>query len=271
MEMSHDPIATYGQESQLEQRIETLNGGSIAMFSARAPNKTTVNEDAYAVIPVDEQTLILAVADGAGGLPHGNLAARFAIESLIEAVTDGRGEAPRVSIVNGFEQGQKKICEQIPGAATTLIVVEITNRTARTYHAGDSGACIIGGRSKMKGYTVFHSPTGYAVEAGLLSEDEAMYHEARHIVSNVLGDPNMSVEIGTTVDLAPNDTIVIASDGLYDNLFREEVGALACRGSLEFACRTLIEVTTTRMLNPYSDGPSKPDDLTVLMYRQNRS
>jgi PPM family protein phosphatase len=210
MGMSHDPIAAYGQESQLEQRIETLNGGSIAMFSTRAPYKTTVNEDAYAVIPVHEQTLILAVA------------------------------APRVSIVNGFEQGQKKIREQIPGAATTLVVVEITNRTARTYHAGDSGACIIGGRGKMKGHTVFHSPTGYAVEAGLLSEDEAMYHEARHIVSNVLGDPNMSVEIGTTVDLAPNDTIVVASDGLYDNLFRKEVATLACLGSLEFACRTLL-------------------------------
>lgn len=269
--MSHEAIAAFQQESQLEPRIETINSGSIAMFSTRAPNKSTANEDAYAVIPVDEETLILAVADGAGGLPHGDLAARFAIESLIAAIANGPVDAPRVSIINGFEDGQRKICEQIPGAATTLIVVEITNHTVRTYHVGDSGACIVGGRGKTKGYTVFHSPTGYAMEAGLLSEEEAMHHEARHIVSNVLGDPNMSVEIGTTVDLASRDTIVIASDGLYDNLLREEVGALACRGSLDFACRTLVEVTAARMLDPYSDGPSKPDDLTVLMYRQNRS
>ena len=60
------------------------------MFSAHSPDKLTVNEDAYAIIPVDEETLILAVGDGAGGHPQGNGAARLAIEGLVSEVRVGR-------------------------------------------------------------------------------------------------------------------------------------------------------------------------------------
>lgn len=267
--MIEGPRAFY-TDSQGTPEVAHLRHGSVAMFSARSPDKMTVNEDAYAVVPVDGKTVVLAVADGAGGHVNGDAASRLAIDSLIVEIQHGVELAPRVAILNGFEVGQDMITGQFPGAATTLVVVEITGRTARTYHVGDSGASVIGGRGKLKFQTVFHSPTGYAVEAGLLSEAEAMRHAARHVVSNLLGIETMSVDVGTPLNLSARDTIVIASDGLYDNLSSSEIAALACRGDLESACRSLVGAATDRMLEPAADQPSKPDDLTVLVYRRGR-
>lgn len=238
------------------------------MFSAPSPDKTTVNEDAYAAIPAGDDSLVLAVADGVGGQDRGEIAARMAIESLINEIRIGCDLPLRTAIINGFERGQAQIIAEAPGAATTLVVVEIANQTVRTYNVGDSGACVIGGRGKNKVQTVFHSPTGYAVAAGLLTESEALVHSSRHLVSNILGHAHMSVEIGTPVALAPQDTVVVASDGLYDNLLSGEIAALACRGMLEATCCSLIDTATARMVNPTTGQPSKPDDLTVLLYRR---
>lgn len=255
---------------QVAPDLTDLQCGSIAMFSTRSPTKETINEDAYAVIPIDEETIVLAVADGVGGHPFGDAAARLAIQSLIVELRQASSSSLDTAILNGFEVGQGMITGQIPGAATTLIVVEISKHTARTYNVGDSGACIIGSRGKNKLQTVFQSPIGYAMAAGLLTETEAMHHGARHLVSNILGNQTMEVDIGKPMELAQRDTVLIASDGLYDNLMRDEIAELACRGTLEEACQSLVAKAMKRMGKCSAGHPSKPDDLTVLMYRQHR-
>ena len=263
-----DSVTTLFGSKQRTPTCVKYPRGMVAMFSTASPFKRSPNEDCYAVIPLNKETLILAVADGAGGHPNGGMAARLVIEAVVKEVTLPGKRPVRESIVNGFDAGQAAIVTQVPGAATTLIVVEITNRSARTYHVGDSGACVIGGRGKVKSYTIFHSPTGYAAEAGMLTEQQAMMHEHRHVVSNLMGDAEMSVEIGQPLLLAARDTIVVASDGLFDNLLRDEIGAISCRGPLADAGQNLIAAATARMKDVDPDEPGKADDLTILMYRQ---
>lgn len=247
-----------------------LPGGSAALYSAPSPDKSTVNEDAAAVIPFGDNSIILAVADGAGGHAKGDVAARIAIEALVDELEGNPEAVLRVAILNAFEAAQAGINERCPGSATTLVVGEITNGTARCYHVGDSGICIVGGRGKLKFQSVFHSPTGYGVEAGLLSETQAMQHASRHVVSNILGMSPMSVEIGVPLELARRDTVVIASDGLFDNLLSEEIAALACKGPIGSACAALAAAAAARMDDAMPGQLGKPDDLTVLLYRRRR-
>ena len=256
--------------TQAVPELSDLKCGSIAMCSTRSPAKDTINEDAYAVIPIDEDTIVLAVADGVGGHPFGDAAARLAIQSLIVELRRAPSSGLDTAILNGFEVGQDMITGQIPGAATTLVVVELSKHKTRMYNVGDSGARIIGSRGKNKYQTLFHSPIGYAMAAGMLTETEAMHHAARHLVSNILGSENMEVDIGKPMKLAPRDTVLIARDGLYDNLMSAEISALACRGTLAEACRSLVEKAMARMHQCDDGHPSKPDDLTVLMYRRHR-
>ena len=94
-----------------------------------------------------------------------------------------------------------------------------------------------------------------------------MHHEDRHIVSNMLGAADMRIEVGSARRLAPRDTLLVASDGLSDNLAPEEIVELIRAGPLERGARRLAADARERMDKPREGRPSKPDDLTFLLFR----
>lgn len=249
-------------------------GGTAAVFTNRSPIKETPNEDVAALWPTVDGHGILAVADGLGGHAGGERASRLAIEkiqsSIQEALTPA-DEPPadqlRGAILNGIESANQAVRELGTGAATTLALVEIQERTIRPYHVGDSVILLTGQRGKLKMQTIAHSPIGYAVEAGLMKEEEAIHHEERHVISNVIGSDQMRIEMGAPVEMARRDTLVLASDGLLDNLLPSEIVEFVRSGPLEVAVRELVDEALRRMNDGDGHGPSKPDDLTVIAYR----
>jgi serine/threonine protein phosphatase PrpC len=244
-------------------------GGTVCVYTARSPEKTTPNEDSLALLPCADHTGVLVVADGLGGLRAGDLASRHAVDSLAAAVTQGCAgqDSMREAILNGVEQADEKISAMGLGAATTVAIVEIRGREVRPYHVGDSMTLITGQRGRIKYLTVPHSPVGYAVEAGLLDAEEAMYHEQRHLVSNVVGTPHMHVEIGPKVTLAARDTLLVGSDGLYDNLQVDEIAGIIRKGPLSSAAGALAAQCRTRMQEYQPDRPHKPDDMSFILFR----
>ncbi len=126
---------------------------------------------------------------------------------------------------------------------------------------------VMGQRGKIKLQTVSHSPVGFAVEAGVIDEAEAMHHEDRHLVSNVLGASDMRIEVGSTLTLSPRDTLLLSSDGLFDNLHRDEIVERMRKGPLLEAARRLGQDSVRRMTRPVGENPSKPDDLTFVVLR----
>ena len=101
----------------------------------------------------------------------------------------------------------------------------------------------------------------------MLDEAEAMHHDQRHLVSNVVGSPEMRIEIGPPLELAPRDTLILASDGLSDNLHVDEIIERLRRGSLEQVSERLIHDALARMQSPAEGRPSKADDLTLVSFR----
>jgi len=254
--------------SQVEQY--NIARGKVVTFTARSPVKETVNEDVLAVIPVGEHAGVFVIADGLGGLPAGEVAARLAVTSLRESLSEitEDGVSLREAILNGIEQANANILALGNGCATTLAVVELQAGVMRSYHVGDSLIMLVGQRGKVKFQNVSHSPVGYAVEAGLLDEAEAVHHEERNVVSNVIGTANMRIDIGPTIELAPRDTLLLASDGLPDNLYVDEIVVRMKAGPLQVAGTALVQDCRKRMQNPMQDRPSHPDDLSMILYRQ---
>ena len=140
---------------------------------------------------------------------------------------------------------------------------------ARTYQVGDSEAIITGQRGVVRAQTMAHSPTGFAVEAGFLDQEEALHHEERHLVSNFVGTTDMRIDIGAEIELRAKDTVLVASDGLTDNIHLHEINDLMRTGPLSASLDAIVSLATRRMTAEGTKQPSKPDDLSVILFRKN--
>ncbi|KPK48602.1 MAG: hypothetical protein AMS22_15045 [Thiotrichales bacterium SG8_50] len=242
--------------------------GQVSFYSHRAPDKDTDNEDSIAILQPAPDILVLVVADGLGGERAGSEASRIAVESMHESIRNvDQADGLREGILSGFEHANNAVRALGIGAATTLAVVEIRGRQMRAYHVGDSAILVCGQRGKDKFQSLAHSPTAYAVEAGLLDESDAMQHEHRHLVSNVVGSEEMHIDMGPLLELADRDTVLLASDGLTDNLYYEEIVEVVRHGKLELAASQLLARSIKRMHGEEASHPGKPDDLTFVLFR----
>ena len=78
----------------------------------------------------------------------------------------------------------------------------------------------------------------------------------------------MKIDIGAPVELQPRDTVLLASDGLMDNVHLEEIIEHIRKGPAEAAVDAVVELARSRMQSNNSKEPSKPDDLSVIVYRK---
>jgi len=253
------------------QQVEMdVAGGTAVAYSCREPGKETENEDSVALIPYGPGAAALVVADGAGGLPAGKRASLTAITTLAESLQSAMDKTTllRTAILNGIEAANDAVLGLANGSATTMTVITIEGRIARSYQIGDSEAIIVGQRGLVKLQTTAHSPTGFAVEAGFLDEREALHHEERHLVSNFLGTSDMRIDVGATVKLSPRDTIIVASDGLMDNVHVDEILECVRKGPLTDAVNCAVGLAAQRMQVTREGQPSKPDDLSIIVFRK---
>lgn len=254
--------------AQTEAADLDMPQGQVSLRTFRSPGKETENEDSAAVIPFGADGLVLAVADGVGGSPGGKQASNLAVQTLADVLmrTSPERDNLRAAVVDAVEETNQQLLDLGRGSATTLVVGELLNGRVRSYHVGDSELMSVGQRGRIKLRVIPHSPTGFAVEAGLLDEDEAIEHDTRHLLFNVIGAPDMRIEIGPPVRINDYDTVILSSDGLFDNLFVDEIVKIIRCGELSRAADELAGLALARMAGD-EIGPSKPDDLTIILYR----
>jgi serine/threonine protein phosphatase PrpC len=253
-----------------DRRHVLVGGGESIAYCAPSPDRSTENEDAVALIPYGPQAAVFVVADGAGGLPAGRLASQTAVKALIAQLESASEKTImlRTAILDGIEAANAAVLGLANGSATTFTVITIEGLTARAYQVGDSEAIIVGQRGVIRLQTLSHSPTGLAVEAGFLGQREALHHHDRHLVSNFLGSANMRIDMGTEIGLRQRDTVILASDGLLDNVHTAEIIERARKGPLPKAAEAVIALARRRMNGTAVEQPSKPDDLSLILFRK---
>ena len=266
-----DSDATHSVPAQ--PLLSEVAGGWALSFRVQSPEKSGAdeNEDSVAVFGLGPSRCVLAVADGMGGQLAGGAASRLAVDALaasLDRAVDDAETGLRAFVLDAFERANADVSALGVGAGTTFAVAEIDGSVLRPYHVGDSAILVVGQRGRLKLHTVSHSPVGYALEAGLLDEQEALHHEERHVVSNAIGDPEMRIEVGAPLELARYDTVLLATDGLLDNLSVAEITDFIRKGPLEDVGASLIRAVRARMQDAESGAPSKPDDLGFVVFRR---
>lgn len=217
------------------------------------------NEDACEIRRISHPMgsfLLLAVADGLGGHPAGEVASSLAVRTLCGIVHDQLLHLPEPDLASletlmkmAFRETNNRVIaiseqeEGLRGMGTTLVAALISGEGCCTIgNVGDSRAYLIG--EELERLTRDHSRVQELVEEGLLSRDEAEHHPLRNIVTRIIGRKGDEADI-TSIQVG-NARILVCSDGLLDGLTEDEIFAVAATEPIPSVCNALIEAALAR-------------------------
>ena len=181
------------------------------------------NEDSYLI---NSSLGLFVVADGMGGHEAGEVASKVAVKSLERTLTqapDGEtalrdGILAANSEIFGMAQADSKL----NGMGTTLTAVYYHSGKVLIGHVGDSRAYLI--RNFVATLlTRDHSLVNELVQSGHITEEEALNHPQRHVVTRALGiDPMVEIDL-LVQEIKAGDRLVLCTDGLSNLVSAEEI------------------------------------------------
>jgi protein phosphatase len=180
------------------------------------------NEDAFVCDPP-----LFAIADGMGGAQAGELASRLAaaaIEEAASAVTDEDDVVAVVRAANALIFERSLHDPAVAGMGTTATVALVDERAGMLTlaHVGDSRAYRYRA-GELEQLTTDHSLVAELVRSGRLTEAEAAVHPHRSVITRALGT-EAEVEVDTrALDVAPEDLVLLCSDGLSAMVRDDEI------------------------------------------------
>ena len=201
---------------------------------------------------------ILAVTDGMGGALAGEVASRLAVENVRDRLLELQRN-PKYSIL-AFQERLRLSLEianlsihyqsldhlEYTGMGATFTGAGINGRTAYFAQVGDSRAYIVR-RDKVRQITRDQSLVGQLVEAGHITEEEALHHTYKNVILQALGAaPYINVAI-SKLKLYNSDMLIICSDGLSNKVRPDEIlDVIDGADSLEESCEELINIANDR-------------------------
>lgn len=231
----------------------------IGYFIQRNKEKDDENQDTL-FISARGDFCLFGVADGAGGHPNGMEASYQVGESVLQYLRTTKSDD--VQLISLIESANHKVREKYPDAYTTLSFAALFGTEMRSYSVGDSEVQYFNNSGKVIYNNIPQSPVGYAVEAGMLSQEEALDHSDRYLVNNLIGDEHLRIEVASKVALKKGYSIIIGSDGLFDNLSHETLNSLVGKGSFEEGFNKLCQLCKDR------EDWRKDDDVSFIVLRK---
>jgi PPM family protein phosphatase len=230
------------------------------------------NEDyaghALPATPAEARTLgwLFVLADGVGGQKLGEVAARVAVESLLEGFRSASaGEAHpallsrlvQAANTRVFEVGQASGPGGV-GMATTIVACALRFDRAAIAHVGDS-RCYLLRSGRAAALTRDHTVASEQVRLGLLSAERAARVATRHLLSRSLGNELFVSAETSEHQLHRGDVLLLCSDGLHGAMSEAEMARTVNQSpDLETAARGLVDIANRR------DGG---DNITVQLIR----
>lgn len=183
-----------------------------------------LNEDAYHL-----GRRLVAVADGIGGQPAGEVASEIAVRAL--AVLDGEplGESWMDALRAAVDKGNRSIGEAVSavpgreGMGTTLTAMLFEGDRTILVHIGDSRAYLLR-NANLTQLTRDDTYVQALIDRGTITADEAVRHPHRSVVTQALQGDEINPSY-TVMRVRPGDRFLLCSDGLTDVVDDAVIGA----------------------------------------------
>ncbi len=204
-------------------------------------NRRRNNEDALLSRSGDR---LWVVADGMGGHQAGEVASQAITAALAAVALDG----PLSAQVDVVEDALLAVNDELRlharscGATTigsTVVSMIADGSLGVVLWAGDSRLYRLRGR-RLEQITRDHNPISDLLDAGTVSEAEALTAETNIITRAVGGQPRLYLDLAV-FDIACDDTFLLCTDGLYRELDDHALRDALRGDSLDGAAETLLE------------------------------
>ena len=206
---------------------------------------------------------LLAMADGMGGHAGGDIASSTVIGALVdldgEALGSSEASSALLQRITAANDQLAEMAKAEPGLhrmGTTLIAILRSNNKLELAHIGDSRT-FLARDGKLTQITKDHSFVQSLVDEGRITEDEAMGHPQRSLVTRVLtghrdDEPDVMVR-----EARIGDRYLIASDGLTDYVAGDTIAELVLAGE--------APGTTADRLVDLALKAGAPDNVTIVI------
>lgn len=201
--------------------------------------------------------LLAVLADGMGGLAHGDLASRTALSAFLGAYrTKTPGEPVAAALARSLEAANAAVCDLAArhnasgDLGTTLIAAVLRPEGLEWVSVGDSGLFLYHGDQ----FTGLNEPHVYARDldaraaAGKITPEAALADPQRDALTSFLGLrtlPHVDRSV-RALPLDPTDCILLASDGLFKTLSTGEMRTAMSAAAIQERCDALVRAVMAK-------------------------
>ena len=234
-------------------------------YQSDVGRRRNTNQD-YASVFTNQEGIKLAIlADGMGGHRAGDIASQMAVLNLGNAweeqdLTDDEKIAQwfiqAIQEENAliYQRGQEQ--PEYNGMGTTIVAAALSKERFTIAHVGDSRAYLIRD-GKIIQLTEDHSLVNELVKSGEISEEMAVNHPRKNILTRSVGMPGtVEVDVSTYI-WQLKDRLLLCSDGLTNMLSEEMIETIVNQEG------TLSD-KVTELINQANEAGGA-DNITVLL------
>lgn len=190
------------------------------------------NED-YGAYAVSGDSMFLVIADGLGGMPCGQIASEMAVRESLEILKedwpgDLTADDRREFLLRLFNEVNGKILRrcidepELTGMCTTLTVAVLMPDLVVTGHVGDSRGYLVREEGTVR-ITTDHNRAADLVAEGRISEEEALTHPGRNMLTQVVGENTFLAPYIREDSAEEGDCVVLVTDGVYSVMREDDI------------------------------------------------
>jgi protein phosphatase len=218
------------------------------------------NEDRYLIKKLEDNSVLLTVADGLGGEVAGDYAAEIIREKLVGINTISRknvqselDQLARAIDRTIYKKGQENVA--LEGMGSTLISVLLRDHIAYWIHVGDSRLYLFR-KGTLTRVTEDQTLARFLLEEGEITAEQLPTHYSRHVMDQCVGCGYVEPETGRLEFLA-GDILVLSTDGLHKDITDNTINTI-------LDMDTNIEIKAKALVKAALDAGGK-DNITVVM------
>ena len=219
-------------------------------------NEWMMPVDHQQVIPLGECGCLMVVADGMGGQNAGEVASAIAIETVQtmfapDCLTDKVLSKPAnikdylKKVVSKADFNVKEYSKEYPeaeGLGSTIVIAWVIGDRVYIAWLGDSRAYAFFPKQGIKRLSKDHSYVQQLVDAGNLSDIEAMNHPKSNVITRSLGDTAQKAKADVEeYRLEDGEIILLCSDGLCGVCTDDEIASVLTEEANDLqVCKELL-------------------------------